>query len=863
MKCFFSKQKYWLSLVVILLIGAVSSLSAAVTVNNAWYGQDGQDGVNTDPLFQSIVIAKLKAVAAKYGFLVIPADMAGFFGFDPLYGTAKTTAIDATVNGVRKIDYRAPEGTDFFLPSDKANTTEGKAALAELKANPPQITKPLVSVNNAWYGTDSNDIAWIKDSNIPGVVASIGGLAKKSVVNTLPQYQPKVIAKLRAVVQKYGFLAIPADMNSFYGFDPLPGTVKTTAIDATDLVTGQRKIDYRAPENQDFLLPQNIDQAKVQQALSELKNKTFRIPEIEVSTTATTTTQVATTTATTPSISTANAYNSNAENAVFNTWKNEWQLPTAGSGVISFNVKATNDIFIGLSSTASQQDPMYTIQLSGWSERFLCGLLKTKFNSSSFAVANNLLDLNSKGTTNTTWTQTQPSFKPTGNDQITITLDSQTKTITVVANGATVFTYNDPAFLSSVKYVSFSSWNTPITYSNISFSALAAAPTTATATTSTAATQATAGSANEYMLEEGAALYVGVGNDSKKDILAWIINEDGNSLSTFNQTATDPKNVWSVAVANDANNKPLATPFSGISVSSDGVVCVLDANGKAFRYNGKTFDALIDGEATSVQFSNITVGSKDQIFALGVADDTGSSDVYRYDEKKGWSKREKFKDAVYIVAGLDGTIVVLNQDGTPLLYSGKKSDVMGTVTFDAVAVGNKDNILGLSDSMLYSWNATKKDWDQVQVKGLPTTEQLTANGDSLIDLAVNASGAVFILTANGDIYHNDENGKLGSGVAATTGAVSVTQAAQATGSGKGAKGKAAAGAAAGTKRLSRLHHKKQGKVNVARTASTKQQAAGRKRAARKTRGVVNRQKHRLSNKQTNKPQAGAKQTTKQ
>ena len=114
-----------------------------------------------------------------------------------------------------------------ILPSTPTPTSTP----APTRASTPASTQaPTVEILYAWYGIDSNNPA-------------------ENIVTATT-----VIAKLKEVVAQYGFIAIPANMNAFYGIDPLPGVPKTTAIALN--VNGVRVAgDLRAPEHTDYIYP--------------------------------------------------------------------------------------------------------------------------------------------------------------------------------------------------------------------------------------------------------------------------------------------------------------------------------------------------------------------------------------------------------------------------------------------------------------------------------------------------------------------------------------------------------------------------------------------------------------------------------
>ena len=107
----------------------------------------------------------------------------------------------------------------------------------------PTAQTKNIEIINAWYGDDAK--------NAQATYAT----------------SASVVPKLREVVNKYGFIAIPAQMHTFYGFDPLPNVAKKTAI---HIRYNGKEEHLRAQEGKDFVFPANIDQTKVQQALKEL-----------------------------------------------------------------------------------------------------------------------------------------------------------------------------------------------------------------------------------------------------------------------------------------------------------------------------------------------------------------------------------------------------------------------------------------------------------------------------------------------------------------------------------------------------------------------------------------------------------------
>ena len=101
-----------------------------------------------------------------------------------------------------------------------------------------------IEVINAWYGDDTKN-------------------AQASYATS-----SKIVPKLKEVLNKYGFIAIPAQMHTFYGIDPLPNIPKKTAI---HIRYNGKEEHLRAPEGTDFIFPSNVDSALAQKALQEIK----------------------------------------------------------------------------------------------------------------------------------------------------------------------------------------------------------------------------------------------------------------------------------------------------------------------------------------------------------------------------------------------------------------------------------------------------------------------------------------------------------------------------------------------------------------------------------------------------------------
>ncbi len=141
-------------------------------------------------------------------------------------------------------------------------------------------------------------------------------------------------------------------------------------------------------------------------------------------------------------------FKSTGQKGSYTSWVEKWELPTAGKSAVVFTAVAANDIHIAFSGAAKTLDPMYEIVIGGW------GNTKTavRRKSQGPGIAEKLGGIR----------------KPGVADQYWMMVDKDTKTISAgfgpyVGQNVVIET-KDPNFLSNVKYVAFSSWNTPIEF---------------------------------------------------------------------------------------------------------------------------------------------------------------------------------------------------------------------------------------------------------------------------------------------------------------------------------------------------------------------------------------------------------------
>ncbi len=124
-------------------------------------------------------------------------------------------------------------------------------------------------------------------------------------------------------------------------------------------------------------------------------------------------------------------------NENFSMWKEEWKLPAQGSGKIQFKAKFSHDLFVGLSPTPSQTNPMYEIIIGGWGNTR--SVVRNRVAGEEICYFNNIRILN-----------------PSDFDEYSINVDSNSNSITIWSNGKFLFSCIDVRFnLASIQYFSF------------------------------------------------------------------------------------------------------------------------------------------------------------------------------------------------------------------------------------------------------------------------------------------------------------------------------------------------------------------------------------------------------------------------
>jgi len=305
-----------------------------------------------------------------------------------------------------------------------------------------------------------------------------------------------------------------------------------------------------------------------------------------------------------------------------------------------------------------------------------------------------------------------------------------------------------------------------------------------------------------FLAENGVYSRVTVGShDGTLSLL--VLTKDKKTLKTYNKFSL-AENPWE-EFSNRIGAGGTISTFKDISVASDGTLWAINENGKVYQYDWtqKSFKS-VDAPRSSganIDFDIIAAGSNDSIWTV----DLKERNLYYFKEgKKGgkgtWELINSSKGSViYVAAGLDDAVVAVNDKGETKynIQDEKNIDKWlsmkgGTSGFVKVAIGNRDNILGIKDDgSLWQFidvtpkpveapktdDATKAaDTTKTAEKVVPkvetlTTEQWLARCEwkpvvsttsksvlGIKDVAVNAAGTTFVLDGNGNIIRKGDAG---------------------------------------------------------------------------------------------------------
>lgn len=234
-----------------------------------------------------------------------------------------------------------------------------------------------------------------------------------------------------------------------------------------------------------------------------------------------------------------------------------------------------------------------------------------------------------------------------------------------------------------------------------------------------------------YMLEEGQADVITVGS-AAGNLEAFCLGIQGSLYRYDNYTMTGTP--WVLMDLKSVDGYTVPWPLEDVSMSSDGVLCIIDARGKAWQYDWdkKAWSQLINGTANEgLVLSFIAVGSEDNIWAV----DLKNKNLLQYSEN-GWVVKQE-GGAIYVAAGSDGTVVGINEAGMAFSYMGNDDwDDMTGAKLSRVAVGSSENILGIGlNGELYKFAGKIATHDAAELAAQPSAAPAPAAQPTKADKA--------------------------------------------------------------------------------------------------------------------------------
>jgi hypothetical protein len=142
-------------------------------------------------------------------------------------------------------------------------------------------------------------------------------------------------------------------------------------------------------------------------------------------------------------------------------WRYYFELPWMGQGVVYFAAETITDVHVAISPVPKTVDPMYEIVIGGWNNSK--SVIRRKSQGPNLCCAH----LGSYG----------PPINP-GLNHYWLSVDAVTRLIKVgwgtqqQVESTILLIYRDANFISNARYVTFSNWDAPVTYSQISLEEL-------------------------------------------------------------------------------------------------------------------------------------------------------------------------------------------------------------------------------------------------------------------------------------------------------------------------------------------------------------------------------------------------------
>lgn len=440
----------------------------------------------------------------------------------------------------------------------------------------------------------------------------------------------------------------------------------------------------------------------------------------------------------------SNALTSRAEGGKY-SWRSSWKFPTAGKATVTFTANAKNDIHIALATAPDTANAKIEIVGGGWGN--------TKSVVRNGAQSQVLL-------------ADFPGVKIANPGQAatyTLIVDSDAKTIKLLGlSGEISYVAKDSVKLDQLQYISFSSWDTPIIYSDIEIAGVSAQKAADTQqkpseVTVVAAVEvfapinelATVVVPEGFEQEAGLATSIGVGS-FEKELL--IVKFDGKLKRYVADSMSEQP--WDTIATKDAAGKEIKG-IGSVSVSSDGVIGINNADGDVFVYDRakRFFNKLAKGDGNeAVIIQQFSFGKKEVLWGI---DQTGT--IYQYDfEAKSWMDRSPENTAVAISAGIDGSVYAVNTANKVFQHNGLDANTglakwksIPDLKLSTVSVASKDMAWGIYNGQLMQMTGGK--WAPVNSK----------DGKASAGLALvsgNAAGTLALIDANNKVYVKGDAG---------------------------------------------------------------------------------------------------------
>lgn len=135
-------------------------------------------------------------------------------------------------------------------------------------------------------------------------------------------------------------------------------------------------------------------------------------------------------------------------------WGHHFELPQQGQGFVIFRADCSNDVHLAISPKPQSMDPMYELVIGGWSNT--SSVVRRRSQGSNLCTVPVGLNKPRLDTVNDLW----------------VSIDKTTKYVRMGQGREPTLEsmfciYKDLQFLSEARYICFSTWDVPATYSNI------------------------------------------------------------------------------------------------------------------------------------------------------------------------------------------------------------------------------------------------------------------------------------------------------------------------------------------------------------------------------------------------------------